>query len=165
MRLLEEEARVGLDGEAADGATVERYAQLRYRGQEHTLEVPVDDGDSSTAVLAERFGDASERAYALRLDSPLELVAGRVVVRAPAPPLRWTPDEPAAGVSGGSRRVDFDVHGGELEAAIVDRGRLAGGEAVAGPCVVEETASTTLVLPGQRVRADEHGNLWIEETA
>ena len=32
-----------------------------------------------------------------------------------------------------------------------------------GPCVVEEPAATTLVLPGQAVSRDEMGNLVIEE--
>jgi hypothetical protein len=32
-----------------------------------------------------------------------------------------------------------------------------------GPCVIEEAASTTLVLPGQTVTRDAIGNLVIEE--
>ena len=42
---------------------------------------------------------------------------------------------------------------------------LASGERLAGPCVVEEPAATTLVLPGQAVYRDEMGNLVIEEEA
>jgi N-methylhydantoinase A len=40
---------------------------------------------------------------------------------------------------------------------------MVGAEPVTGPCVIEEVAATTLVLPGQRVSADELGNLVIEE--
>jgi N-methylhydantoinase A len=164
MRRLEHEARAGLDAQAGRDTAVERYAQLRYRGQEHTLEVAVDRSRTSLADLERRFGDASEQAYALRLDAPLELVAGRVVVRAPSSPLRWLPDSaPAARGRRGSRTVDFDVHGGEVDAAVVQRSGLRAGDSVPGPCIVEEAASTTLVLPAQAVRADEHGNLWIEE--
>jgi N-methylhydantoinase A/oxoprolinase/acetone carboxylase beta subunit len=37
------------------------------------------------------------------------------------------------------------------------------GAALDGPCVIEEAAATTLVLPGQAVGSDEAGNLVIEE--
>jgi len=36
---------------------------------------------------------------------------------------------------------------------------------VSGPCVIEEPAATTLVLPGQAVHRDDLGNLLIEERA
>jgi hypothetical protein len=40
---------------------------------------------------------------------------------------------------------------------------LAVGEVILGPVVIEEVASTTLVLPEQSVSRDEHGNLIILE--
>jgi N-methylhydantoinase A/oxoprolinase/acetone carboxylase beta subunit len=46
---------------------------------------------------------------------------------------------------------------------VIYRGSLEEGRAVSGPCIVEEPASTALVLPGQTVRRDAIGNLVIEE--
>ena len=39
------------------------------------------------------------------------------------------------------------------------------GDRLAGPCIVEEPATTVLVLPGQSVTLDELSNLVIEEDA
>jgi N-methylhydantoinase A len=61
--------------------------------------------------------------------------------------------------------VDLDIHGGVARVPVIGRSELAGGGRLAGPCVVEEPAATTLVLPGQAVYRDEMGNLVIEEEA
>ena len=114
--------------------------------------------------MRDRFERRCLEAYAFRLDVPLEVVSVRVSAVAPRPPLTWTSDdaEGAAGPPASSRRVDFDAHG-VLEVPVIGRAELAG--ALDGPCVVEEPAATTLVLPGQAVRRDETGNLVIEERA
>ena len=62
-----------------------------------------------------------------------------------------------------AREVDLDEHGGVRTVAAVHRGALEPGAPMPGPCVIEEAASTTLVLPGQTVTRDAIGNLVIEE--
>jgi N-methylhydantoinase A len=57
--------------------------------------------------------------------------------------------------------VDFD-ESGRLETTIYERADLAHGVPIAGPVVIEEPASTTVVYPGQRVTLDPLGNLRIE---
>ena len=52
----------------------------------------------------------------------------------------------------------------ESPASVIGRPELTGSTR-AGPCVVEEQAATTLVLPGQAAYCDEMGNLVIEEGA
>jgi N-methylhydantoinase A len=59
--------------------------------------------------------------------------------------------------------VDFDQYGGVQPAAILDRRALQVGEVVDGPAIVEETASTTLVLAGQTVTCDDRFNLVVRE--
>jgi N-methylhydantoinase A len=49
------------------------------------------------------------------------------------------------------------------EAAVVERERLAAGEIVAGPAVINQFDTTTIVLAGQRARHDAFGTLLIEE--
>ena len=143
-----------------------RYAELRYQGQEHTLEVPVSD-----LGAAEEISRAFERrcleAYSFRLDAPLEVVSLRVAATAPlGPPISWSDDSGGTGGSGAlspSRLIDFYPHGDRTEAAVLARTELAGQGWVSGPCVIEEPAATTLVLPGQAVRRAELGILVIEE--
>ena len=54
-----------------------RYADMRYLGQEHTVKVPFPAGETEMEELSEaarRFHEAHEREYAFRLDSPVEIV-------------------------------------------------------------------------------------------
>jgi N-methylhydantoinase A len=147
-------------------AALARYAELRYQGQEHTLEVPVSDPGA-----AEEISRAFERrcleAYSFRLDAPLEVVSLRVAATAPlGPPISWSDDSGGTGGNGSlspSRLIDFYPYGDRTEAPVLARTELAGQDWVSGPCVIEEPATTTLVLPGQAVRRAELGHLVIEE--
>ncbi len=151
-------------------ALISRWLELRFRGQEHSLEVPVPDvGDLAERALLLQLEDAftsqSDRRYALRLDAPLEVVAARVEVSCPSEEVSMTVSDAGAvpALRDTSRRVDFDQHGGVLETPVIDRHALEAGSPRCGPVVVEEEASTTLVLPGQVVMRDEHTNLVVEE--
>jgi N-methylhydantoinase A len=160
-----EKAAIAELGPQVRGAVLARHAELRYQGQEHTLEVPVTDARDQEK-LSEDFRRRCTEAYSFRLDAPVEVVALRVTATAPvAGPPAWGDDGQAAG--GGppssSRLVDFDAHGGELETPVIGRHELAGQRWLGGPCVIEEPAATTLVLPGQAARRDDLGNLLIEE--
>jgi N-methylhydantoinase A len=164
---LEREAAAELEGEPGERRS-ERFARLRYVGQEHTLEVPLRDGPVDHGLLA-RFRDdfdaASEETYAFRLSTPIELVEARVRVSAGHDePVAWsTKAAPAPELR--PRDVDLDVHGGVRRASVVERRTIQTGDRLAGPCVVEEPATTVLVLPGQSVSVDGVANLVIEEDA
>jgi N-methylhydantoinase A len=145
---------------------VHRSAQLRYAGQEHTLEVPLPDGEVDADLIARlrsAFDRASEDAYAFSLDQPVQLVAARVTVSAPATPFEWRVEEPAPDHDLPPREVDLDEHGGVRTVPALYRGALEPAGPLPGPCVIEESASTTLVLPGQTVTRDAMGNLIIQE--
>jgi N-methylhydantoinase A/oxoprolinase/acetone carboxylase beta subunit len=95
------------------------------------------------------------------MGAPAKIVNLRVVHRA-ALPDPFLPPEPVAGASlKGTRRVWFGQEGAS-DAAIHDRTRIAPGEAIQGPAVIEQADSTTLVPPGWRARALEHGSLLVE---
>jgi N-methylhydantoinase A len=172
-----EQAALHQLGQQAPGAQLRRYAELRYRGQEHTLEIPLADAAGADLGLAElraAFGRRSLEAYAFRLDAPLEVVSLRVTATAVGhADVAWRSDgqdggigaEDPRGPSSRSRLVDLDPHGEVTLTRVIGRPELAGAGHLSGPCVVEEPAATTLVLPGQTVCADEFGNLLIEEGA
>ena len=162
---LEAESAHELDVEGP--LDVQRFVKLRYAGQEHTLEVPVPDGEldeASIAAIRSSFDATSEGAYAFSLDQPVQLVAARVAVSAPGAAMGWMAGERVPDDERQPREVDLDEHGGLRTVTVVYRGSLEEGRVVSGPCIVEEPASTTLVLPGQTVRRDAIGNLLIEET-
>jgi len=146
---------------------IARYAELRYGGQEHTLEVPVPDAaalDNIRAAFEQRCLDN----YSFRLDAPLEVVSLRVSATWPAAEISWTDQSsPGPRPPGRTRLVDLDPYGAPQEIPVLLRADLAATPTkqhwVAGPCVIEEPAATTLVLPGQAARQDEAGNLILEE--
>ena len=51
----------------------------------------------------------------------------------------------------------FAESGGYVDCAIHDRSALPAGRRLAGPAVVEELDSTTIVHPGYSVRVDDTG--------
>ena len=63
------------------------------------------------------------------------------------------------------RPVYFAEAGDYVDCPIYDRYALAAGAALAGPAVVEEFDSTTVVHPGFALRVDDVGNLVIEREA
>jgi N-methylhydantoinase A len=46
---------------------------------------------------------------------------------------------------------------------VLARDELEARNVVAGPAIIEEMDSTTLVLPRQRAQVDQFGNLWLRE--
>jgi N-methylhydantoinase A len=163
---LEKEAAAEIEDQSED-LVVQRFAELRYVGQEHGLELGLPDGPIDEAAMARLRADfdrRSEEAYAFRLAVPVEIISARVSVAAAAAPVRWDAGAAPSEHSFTPRTLDLDVHGGERVVNVVERGGLETGRPLDGPCVVEEPTSTTLVLPGQRVTADELGNLIVEES-
>jgi N-methylhydantoinase A len=140
---------------------------MRYRGQEHTVAVPVEgalDHETLVAALHERH----RRRYTFALeDTPVEIVNFRVTAVAgiSSPPLRAPGDEIDADPRKGTRSVLFDAGGVSgmvsLATPIYDRALLRCGFAVAGPAIVEEPSTTTVVHPGQRLEVSDSGNMFI----
>jgi N-methylhydantoinase A len=145
----------------ADQVQIARYAELRYAGQEHTLEVPVPDPAALAGIRA-AFDQRCLDSYSFRLDAPLEVVSLRVSAVEPAGDISWADHgDPGPRPPAGTRLVDLDPYGSPREIPVLVRAELESW--VAGPCVIEEPAATTLVLPGQAARQDEAGNLILEE--
>ena len=171
---LEAEAAARFDGHRvqADARVVERFADLRYAGQEHPVRVPIeladlddpaDPQDPTLAALRSRFDALHEKAYAHALPGQaVELVHLRLALigLSHLPEMKPLPEREPGQALKGTREIV--VAGGKpLSCAIVDREKLAAGECLSGPVIVEEWTSTTLVLPGQALEVDAYGNLVI----
>jgi len=163
-------AKASFAAEASAGKLplrLQRFADMRYLGQEHTVKVELPDiaFDSATvAEAAERFHATHAREYTFRLDLPVEIVNFHLVALGDVPKhepekLTATGKAPAAAIVS-RRTVDFDEHGVH-DADIYDREQLEPGMAFTGPCIVEEAAATLVVTPGRRVVVDDYGNLHV----
>jgi N-methylhydantoinase A len=154
------------EGRSAHEVAFARSADMRYAGQEHTVNVPVTNG-SGRAAIEQRFHDLHEQRYTFRLDSPIEFVnfrlAGFGSVRKPELG-RLERNGDVSSALKGTRAVDFDELG-RREARIYERALLRAGASLEGPAVVEEPAASTVIFPGQVLRVEDHGLLVIEEAA
>jgi N-methylhydantoinase A len=158
--------RDGLSGGAFNFA-----ADLRYRGQEHTIAIPVaapDDLAGDTGATRRRFDAQHDRRYGHAApDQSIEIVNLRLVVTLPRmddATGRWLSAswvaEQAAPVE--RRHVVYDDPARPVEACILWRPGLAAGTPVVGPAVIEEPNSTTFVPPGDRAVIDAWGNIVIK---
>jgi N-methylhydantoinase A len=139
---------------------VRRFADLRYAGQNYELEVVLPDGelDAGWSQLLERFAAEHERQYGFSLPGePVELINLRMTaLRADLPvPLVADPHEDSPA---GRREVWFDTNE-PANCPIHRRAALRTGDVLAGPLVIEEPDSTTLVFPDDTLQVHESGVL------
>ena len=165
---LESEAQKTLASEGADLSGQDSFYQIdmRYAGQGMKLTV-----DMSPAVfrkeglegVAQRFDKMHEQLFTFALDAGHELVGLRAVVLGPQKPFvgrelkRGGTDARAAAMSA----TKVFVGDGWREATIYDRAKLEAGNRIAGPAVVVEMDSTTLILPDCAGIVDDFGNILI----
>ncbi|TDD39444.1 hydantoinase/oxoprolinase family protein [Actinomadura sp. KC06] len=166
---LESEAAQALarEGFPDDRRRFARSADLRYYGQAFEVRVPAPAGHQDEAFRAEvvsRFHDAHEAlyGYCYRDDPrhPVEWVNLRVSGIGPIARPRLTERPPGDGDPSraltGTRTVHFDKW---EETAVYRREKLAPGDTVTGPAVIEEFGSTLPLHPGFTAELDGFGNL------
>jgi len=153
--------------------TIETTLDMRYRGQNYELSVPVDADNLSSAsskaaveLLHQSFKSAHERLYGTcDEEGTVEVVNVRVTAKIDGIPLRspergrlhvGAPPEPK-----GVREVYFDPSA-PIDCPIFDRSDLLPGMGLQGPAIVEQIDTTTIIYPGDRLRVDEVSNLIIE---
>ncbi len=146
---------------------VERYADIRYYGQEHTVKVPVKGGllgADDLKSIAETFHGAHEREYAFNLPGdPMEVVNFHVigVKKVSKLSLKELPEFGAKTDDAviGERHVY--LNGERTSIPIYGRGRLVRGTAIYGPAIVEDPTATIIVLEEQSATVDRYGNIAI----
>ena len=143
-------------------------ADLRYLGQSHEITLPMALGPTDKDViadLAEAFRKEHSRLHGYAADAPVELVTMRLTARASVsrPPLEVEAPRARdlAGAMLGSRQVHFPGVG-FVKCPIYDRDGIPEGVASAGPAVIEQMDTTTIVFPGQEFERDRTGNLVLQ---
>ena len=154
------------------GIRIRRTAEMHYTGQGHEVEVEVPPGTLDAASLntiTASFETVYRALYSRTpLGVPIEALNWRVVVSGPVPAISVAgPEGDAAKASTkpapkGSRQAYFPEPRGYVETAVYDRYGLTPGTRFAGPAIIEERESTTVVGPGARVTVDERLTLILE---
>ena len=139
---------------------------MRYVGQEHPVTVELPRGALSREKIKALFDAEHLLRYGTHAPAErAEIVSLRatVVGEMKKPPLEKigrgkarAPDEALIA----RHRVWFGKRW--LQSPVYARERLCAGNRIAGPALVEEHASTTVLQPGDVLRVDEFGNLDVE---
>jgi N-methylhydantoinase A len=166
--------RFTTDGIDLAKVTFERRGDLRYVGQGYELRVPFPDGTLDEAELAKAFmafHEVHKREYGHHFaDSAIEIVNLRLVGAANAATI--AKPTVSAGKSLDEARVrtghcTFRVDGqlGDYPTDFYRRDLLPVGQKIAGPAIVLQMDTTTVVPPQHTVEADSAGNLIIAKEA
>ncbi len=161
----EAEGLITADGYPPEARELAGSAEIKYVSQNAALSLPLPEpplGAEDLDALAEAFARAHEATFGYRSDEEgIQFVSLKVVGRGlaarPRLPAKITLDAEVAPATG-SRRAYHGPEHGWLETPVVGRGGLA-EVARAGPLIVEEYDSTTVVRPGWTARLDGWNNI------
>jgi N-methylhydantoinase A/acetone carboxylase beta subunit len=159
-------AEFAKSGVAEDQIQWTHLVRMQYFGQLNDLEIvsPHLDLDEPEQLddLVASFEDAYGKLYARSARSPelgylitQAIVLGSVPVEKPAlPDLELAGESVVAAASKGTRQVRWSDE--SLSTEILEQDRLAPGNVVVGPAIVESPASTFAIPPGRQARLDQH---------
>jgi N-methylhydantoinase A len=146
-----------------------RSLDMRYVGQEHavTVDVPLSSfAKGGKAAIRRHFDELHEERYGRGSpEEPTEIVSIRSTVTGVMRKPRLAPIPKGSAAVGkdaftGERKVFFAGQGWK-KCRTYRRDALKAGNRIAGPALVEEHASTTVLEPGDRLVVDAYGNLVI----
>lgn len=141
-----------------------RYAEMRYQRQEYTIKVklPLDRG--SVQHMRQLFEDAYARRYGHASQTmKIDVLMLRVVVegRTARPEARMLDADTGALPIATRRPIWFEI-AGLVECDVWQRASLQRGRKIAGPALIEEEASTTVIGPNDSAEIDPWGNISID---
>ena len=161
---MEEEGRTVLRRDRVpEESMVPRYAMsLRYLGQSWELDIPVRAGRPDVPEVLRSFHEGHVKTYGYnRPEHPVELVSLRVSVigQVPRPSLARGEADGASPGDAAPRRRRVYFNGSFVETPVYQRDMLPVDEPVAGPAIIEEFGSLTVVFPNWRAAVDDNGTI------
>jgi len=167
---LEAQGRAAIEAAsvAPRRVTIKRAADMRYVGQEHpvTVDLPLRVfAKQDRAAIKRHFDELHLLRYGTSApEEPAEIVSLRTTVTGE---MRKPPQEkiargratPPRAAFTGTRKAYFGRR--FVAAPTYRRAELVAGNRINGPALIEEHASTTVVMPGDKLAVDAYGNLVI----
>jgi N-methylhydantoinase A len=161
---LEAEARETLESEgiSPDDQRLERTVEMRYFGQEHTVEVDAE-GIDDLDELAERFEDQHQTRYGHTMDDPVQAVHLRVraIGKNDKPELERGASRDGALEPVGQREAYCFAAEDFRSFEVYARASLAPGDEIEGPAIVQEPTTTSVFHSDQRATVDDYNHLLI----
>jgi N-methylhydantoinase A len=159
----------GSDVTTAD-VVIARAADMRYVGQEQSVTIDLSNDlfeNQDRGAIKKRFDDVHLLRYGTCAPNEHgEIVSLRTtvtgVMKKPAlAKIARGEATPSKAAHSPAREVYFTELARAVTTPIYARDELRAGNRIEGPALVEEHASTTVVLPGDKLEVDDFGNLVI----
>jgi len=154
------------EGSKAEQILLRRFLDMRYRGQEYTLPVPVTEdlrAVTDFTPIRARFDQLHQEHYGHSAPKePVMMVNLRLSALGKFDnklPLTSASREEERGERG-RRPVIFESR--PVDCPIYLRNGFKSGDRLEGPAVIEETGATILVYPGDRMQVNKFGHLVID---
>ena len=171
---VEELVQLCRDSLAADGVPVEKQriqkiAECRYQGQGFELRADMPDDPltmENKKEVMDNFHNQHRQDYSYAFDDGVvEVMTLRAIGSAAIEPLQWPTLAKANGHSVEdallyTRPTTFD-NGETQDTPRYDRAKLLAGHELAGPAIVVQHNSTTVIPTGYRARVSDYGNIHI----
>ena len=155
---LEAAGRGEMAAQGVEDARIEvrRKLHLRYLGTDSILDVDYGTPDD----VAARFEAAHRQRYGFATDKPLVVETAVVETIGRMPPVeeRKSPSHCSGGASP-LRTTRMFTDGAEVETPVYRREDLLPGDRIAGPAIIAEANSTTVVEPDWQAALDRRNNL------
>lgn len=147
------------------------FLDLRYAGQGYELTVPSPMPPlkpTDLDLMRHRFHNQHEQAHGHKAESePVELVSLRLISVGMVPHAKLSPATPTGRkveeARTGERAIFFGRDPGILNCPIYSRDLLEPNHRIAGPAVIEQMDTTTVVHPEQEATVDDYRNLMVKE--
>jgi N-methylhydantoinase A len=142
----------------------------RYVGQNFELAIALGKADPLPHAddIKQRFFAEHERAYGFHNPAdPIEIVNFRLIAVGKLRQPTTRPGEPrkSGKAEAESRRKVWFSADAAQDTPVYDRATLMPGDTIAGPAVIEQLDSTTLLFPGDHATVDPYLNLVVEISA
>lgn len=156
------------EGVVAAAQRLSWSADLRYKGQNYELSVPLAEGaldGEACAVLVRDFHAAHEMAYGFASEAEtiefvnLKVEALAALEHPPLPRLETIRHADPVGV----RSTVFTTEV-RRDTPVYRRAELARGQGISGPAIIEQLDTTVIVFPADSCTVDDWGNLLIDIT-
>jgi len=172
---LEAQAEAWFDAEdiLTGARLIERSVDVRYAGQNYEISVPVASGPVTAETLRQieaGFEAAHRQLYGFVAEGePIQLVTFRIAASGLVEKADFQP-QPDAGADAtaaitGTRPVWMPETGDFVETTLYNRDRLLAGNRIAGPAIIDQMDSTTVVPPDMTATVDAYLNLILEQSA
>ncbi|MFM8585083.1 MAG: hydantoinase/oxoprolinase family protein [Gammaproteobacteria bacterium] len=168
LKTLAADASKGLEEEGVKKSEIKTSYQvdLRYHGQGLRLTVEVNLAElqkKGLKAISDKFDEEHKRLFTFALPLEHELVTLRSAVQGQGIKIKRQPlaqggSSPKAAVVGKQKSY---MEGKDVTAIVYDRAKLKAGNKVAGPAIVMEMDSTTVILPKHTGHVDKSGCILI----